>query len=479
MSDESILYTPATGFPDLEAKIALGLARIGIEGGFKNEVSPMKGFYQISFRENAPEKINETFSLIASRLLSSPRLYDLGIKARRRSLYPTVDEKGNFKNRLREIDLVSLFSAPRRFELNFRSEKFCGHTEIPKFGSPIGNETHSGGLILLASYHAGKPYWRDNRKAEFNLSLCEVCGYLATLGYLSFALRIQMGAGNNRKYIIALPFPRKVLVDNDILKFFALQKTLHNFWLSDLIPLRDFVPGLLAKTPSLAEFVKEIPLDFHLTLVSRDNRGDTVVEQTEITHTVPFAEFICASAYNSSTVEKLLGGTPKIASLNALTELFASSKKDGLIMFARLYVQETSTDNYISLLYPETSKYLLKEVAMISQQIIENHALGSLARTLRYFVRERKYQYADNLRNARKDSRDFEETIAMMLREGRLRLEQHKMIHLPTDQEVKEVFRLANENFEELKTALVILAFSFPSRAEEKEEILEGVPKDA
>jgi len=25
------LYTPATGFPDLEAKIAYGLARIGIE----------------------------------------------------------------------------------------------------------------------------------------------------------------------------------------------------------------------------------------------------------------------------------------------------------------------------------------------------------------------------------------------------------------------------------------------------------------
>jgi CRISPR type I-A-associated protein Csa5 len=476
MSEGVTLYTPATGFPDLEAKIAFGLARIGIEAGFQIEVFLDKGFYQISLKGGDSQKINETFVLLASRLLSSSRLYDLGVKARRRSLYPTVDEKGRFKDRLRKIDLISLFSTIDKFELNVRREKMCGHSEIPKFGSPVGNETHSGGLILLASYHAGKPYWRDNRKAEFNLSLCEVCGYLATLGYLSFALRIQMGTGNNRKYIIALPLPRKALMDNDILKFFALQKTLYNFWLSDLIPLRDFVLGLLARTPSLAEFVKEIPLDFHLTLVSRDNRGDTVVEQSSITDTMPYAKFICASSYNVSTVEKLLGGAPKIASLNALTELFASSKKDGLTVFARFYTQETSTDTYINLLYPETSKYLLKEVTMIRPEVIGNKAVASLARTLRYFVRERKYQYADSLRNARKDSRDFEETVAMMLREGRLRLEQDKMIHLPTDQEVKEVFKLANENFEETKTALTILAFTFPSKEEEKEEITKEVP---
>lgn len=476
MGEELALYTPATGFTDLEVKIAFGLARVGIEAGFQIEVFPLSGFYQIKLKNGGFEKVNKSFLLLASRLLSSPRIYDLGVKARRKSLYPTVDERGRFKSRLWKVDLFSLFNQVSKFETNFRREKMCGHDDIPKFGSPIEKETHSGGLILLASYHAGKPYWRDNRKAEFNLSLCEVCGYLATLGYLSFALRIQVGPGNNRKHIIALPLPRETLTDNDILKFFALQKILYNFWLSDIIPLRNFVPGLLAKTPSLAEFVKEIPLDFHLTLVSRDNRGDTVVEQSSITDTMPYAKFICASPYNVSTVEKLLGSTPKIASLNVLTELLASSKRDGLTGFARLYTQETSTRNYISLLYPETSKYLLKEVGMIRQEIIENQAIGSLARTLRYFVRERKYQYADNIRNARKDARDFEETIAKMLREGRLRHEQGEKIHLPTAKEVSEVFKLANESFEETKTALTILAFTFPSKKEEVEEAIEEVP---
>lgn len=123
---------------------------------------------------------------------------------------------------------------------------------------------------------------------------------------------------------------------------------------------------------------------------------------------------------------------------------------------------------------------------MIKQEIIENPALGSLARTLRYFIRKQKYGYADDIRNARKESRDFEETIAKMLREGELRRvlqekdkKQGKKIEnwiiLPKEQEIKEVFRLANEDFENTKTALVILAFSFPTRAEEEIETPEEI----
>jgi CRISPR type I-A-associated protein Csa5 len=118
---------------------------------------------------------------------------------------------------------------------------------------------------------------------------------------------------------------------------------------------------------------------------------------------------------------------------------------------------------------------------MIKKEIIENPALQSLARTLRYFIRERKYGYADDIRNARKDSRDFEETIAKMLREGELRRVQQEQdrqagkevknwIYLPKEDEIKEVFRLANEDFESTKLALVMLAFSFPSRSEEEGE---------
>jgi len=57
-----------------------------------------------------------------------------------------------------------------------------------------------------------------------------------------------------------------------------------------------------------------------------------------------------------------------------------------------------------------------------------------------------------------------------MLREGRLRFEQKEPIHLPNEAEIKELFQLANKNFDEVKTALVILAFSFPTKEEEIRE---------
>ncbi|MGC9046462.1 MAG: type I-A CRISPR-associated protein Csa5, partial [Thermodesulfovibrio sp.] len=309
---------------------------------------------------------------------------------------------------------------------------------------------------------------------KFNMNLCEICGYLAVLGLHSFGFVIQMGTGKNTKYVLVLPLPEKNLKKEELIKLFSLQKTLHNFRLSDLQPLTTFSIGLLARVPSICDIINELQLLFHLTLVSKDNRRDTVVEQTAVVNAINFSKFISYSPYNSATVEKLLGNyneKPKISSLIELANALENFNNDSLLKFPRLYVQETSTNNWVNLLYPETVKYLLKEVAMIKQEIIENPALQSLARTLRYFIRERKYGYADDIRNARKDSRDFEETIAKMLREGRLRLEQKEKIHLPTDEEMKEVFRLANEDFENTKTALVILAFSFPSKAEEEQTV--------
>ena len=123
---------------------------------------------------------------------------------------------------------------------------------------------------------------------------------------------------------------------------------------------------------------------------------------------------------------------------------------------------------------------------MIKPEILENEAISSVASTLRYFVRDKKYHYVDNIRNARKDSKDLEETLMKMLREAELRRVQedekkkagkkYRFVNIPSEKEIKELFRLANENFDEVKTALAMLAFSFPTKREEiEEEIKEEV----
>lgn len=459
-----ILYTPATGFPDLEVKIAYGLARVGIEAGYEVEILPQRGFYQVCYKKYLSTKAVETFLMLLQRFLSSDRFFDLGVKAKDKTKY-SADEEVIDRIRDNNIDLIQVFSKRDIFDFNIKRNLFCGHDKFHKFGG-------SSGLILLSSFHAGKPYYRDKRFDTFNLGLCEICGYLAVLGLYSFGFNIQMGKGKNRKYVIVLPVPEKKITTKNIQILLSLQKTLHNFWLSDLQPLRTFFIGLLAKVPSLSDIVNELRLTFHLSLLSKDNRGDTVVEQTTFINALPFSKFISDSSYNSATVVKLLDDKdlPKVSALIEITNILEDLEKENLPKFARLYALETTpkdSNKWTSLLYPETAKYLLKEVGMIKQEIIESPAILSLARTLRYFIRERKYGYADDIRNARKESRDFEETIAKMLREGRLRLEQDKMIHLPAEDEIKEVFRFAHEDFESTKLALVILAFSFSSRAEE------------
>jgi len=99
------IYTPATGFPDLEIKIAYGLARVGIEAGYDFSLIPDKGFYRIEFQASDLDKLNSTFLHILSVLLSSDKFFDLGVKARYKNKYPVhekiikkLDQKISSKN---------------------------------------------------------------------------------------------------------------------------------------------------------------------------------------------------------------------------------------------------------------------------------------------------------------------------------------------------------------------------------------------
>uniref|UniRef100_A0A7V3ZSH5 Type I-B CRISPR-associated protein Cas8b1/Cst1 n=1 Tax=candidate division WOR-3 bacterium TaxID=2052148 RepID=A0A7V3ZSH5_UNCW3 len=464
------IYTPATGFPDLEIKIAYGLARVGIEAGYDFSLIPDKGFYRIEFQASDLDKLNSTFLHILSVLLSSDKFFDLGVKARYKNKYPVhekiikkLDQKISSKN------FTNLFDLKIVSNLNIKKDYFCGHEDIEKFGG--------SGLILLSSFHAGKPYERNKRFSTFNQSLCALCGYLAVLGLYSFGFQIQMGKEKNRKYVIVLPMPQQKMTHIDLKLLLSLQKTLHNFWLSDIQPLRTFPIGLLSKVPSLSDIINDMQLTFQLYLLSKDNRGDTIVEESATVEALPFSKFIASSSYNSATIDKLLGSyknQPKISSLIEITNALEHKDKEALLKFARLYVQETSTNNFTNLLYPETTRYFLKEVAMIKEDIMKNKAVRSIAKTLGYFVWNRDYQnysFVDGLRNA-KTSKDVRQIFEKLVREAKLRYDQERTKekgtppHLPHPEDIEEINRLMQsdqDSFEQVITTLYLLAFSFES----------------
>jgi CRISPR type I-A-associated protein Csa5 len=457
-----ILYTPATGFPDLEAKIAYGLARVGIEalGMEKITIHAEYGFYTvvIDADENGLEKLENTFNMLCKRLLSSPYIpfSTPGIGGRSADSMPASENEMFSLNNYKSI----LFDA-----INRKSENVCRHRN-----SALGNII---GLAVATSYH----HKRDGldtsiqqnipRRLTNPKNICKTCALLSLLGiwYASFIFNIA------DRELILVPIPKRNVSGSKLQEIFSLQHQIRKTWIKQKIPQVVIPLIFLSMIPSSADILNGF--DLFVAVLSRQQGYH--VDGLFLIHIDKYLDFLRANSYNLALVDTMLR-REAFTALQELNSIIYYNSSDSLTKFARLYVQETSTNNFTNFLYPETSKYLLKEVAMISSEIIENSALGSLARTLRYFIREKKYGYADDIRNARSDSKIFETTVAKMLREGRLRLEQKKMIHLPTDEEMKEVFRLANADFENTKTALVILAFSFATRAEEETaEIIEEV----
>ncbi len=463
MAEETILYTPGTGFPDLETKIAYGLARIGIEayGVEKVKIIDTGGFYQVIVGGEIG-KIENAFNMLCRRLLSSSYIpfSTPGITGRSAESV-TVNEKDNFS--------LSLYQMPVSISENKGSEAICRHKDkgLEKISTVIG-------FSASTSYHHRRDgldvsiQQRIPRRPTDPKNICKACGMLALLGtwYATFIFSIT------DREVIVIPLPKDQISGERLQEIFSLQHQIRKDWISQKIPQTLIPLAFLSKIPSSADILEVF--DLYVAVMGRQQGYH--VEGLFLIPIDNYLSFLRASSYNIASVDTMIR-EDAFGAFQELDNLILNNSLSSLHKFARLYAQETSPKNssWVNLLYPETAKYLLKkylvkEAGMIDSTIIENKALGSLARTLRYFVRQRKYSYADDIRNARKESRVFEETIAKMLREGRLRLEQKEKIHLPNEEEIKEVFRLANGNeFDKVKTALVILAFSFSSTVEREE----------
>lgn len=464
MSEEIILYTPATGFPDLEIKIAYGLARVGIEtyNSEKIMIKENGGFYSVIVKGEL-DKLELAFNTLCKRLISSSYIpFSTPGIAGRSAESITMAEGDNFS--------LSLYHIPALISENKDAETICRHKSVglEKIGNIIG-------FSASTSYH----HRRDGldisiqqdipRRPTNPRKICKACGMLALLGiwYATFIFSVA------DREVIVIPIPKDQISGARLQEIFSLQHQIRKDWTSQEIPQTIIPLAFLSKIPSSADILKGF--DLYIAVMSRQQGYH--VDGLFLVPIDNYLSYFRVSSYNIALVDNML----RSGAFGALQELnysILNNTSTILPKFARLYVQETSTNNFTNLLYPETAKHLLKEVAMICPEIIENSALRSLARTLRYFIRERKYGYADDIRNARKDSRNFEETIAKILREGELRRIQQEQdkksgkkienwIHLPTEEEAREVFRLANIDFDGTKTALVILAFSFPSRVEE------------
>jgi CRISPR type I-A-associated protein Csa5 len=465
------LYTPGTGFPDLEAKLAFGLSYLAIQTETSSTLSLDNNRYKISVDSQDSTLISQSLETMLRRVLSSEKTYELpGIQPKYQKNYPAAKDGAPLRDSLITIlrdDFLSKYksSVPvLSVEKNF---PFCGHSY-----EPFGGKT---GLILVASAHAGQPYARNARGTDFNLRLCEICGYLVMLGVHNFCFRVYLSAPGSMTTSVITPIPVGSMNDKQLRILMATQHELRNEWLSDILPTRVIPLAFLSKFPSIPDAIVQMPVFLHFALFP---------ERRRLGHTSQLApskmiKFIRFTAFNIATVNRIIGKNPAIFPLTLLSELLeAEPGPNNLALacsFAREWVAEVSQtartkgDSAI-LVYPETVKYLLDEVTMISANVVQSEELKSVARTLRYFVRNKNYGVVDNVRNA-STVLELANIVGKALRDAHVRKAREEHIHIPREDEVKKMLELASQNLAEVKTTLTLYALSYePIESENVEQ---------
>ena len=211
----------------------------------------------------------------------------------------------------------------------------------------------------------------------------------------------------------------------------------------------------------------------HLALIEAQKR----VSSTSLIHLKPLADYISHNSFNTYIASRAYSRHARtdLRTLLYLSDLLLSrdhARQRWLAYaFARQYIvnensQKGEVCNYI---YPQTTNYILKEVLKMPPELITDQHLRSATNMLRYFVRERKFGYVDNIRNAR-TPQEFKKEFLLALREARSIFEGSKpgeaRPHIPSERDIEHILELIEEHLEEVKTVMALFALSFPARKE-------------
>jgi len=176
---ETTLHTPGTGFPDQEAKIAFGLARLGVEATGIEAVSLQNvgGYYRIEV--GCPlSRLTSAFATLSGRVLSSAN------RLARRT--PGVTGRSADNLVVEDIGSLSLdeyASPPTATTRNTPSDTACRHAV--RGPDKVSNVL---GLTALGGYHHARdgintqsgPYGVTRPTSPKRV--CRTCALLAVLG---------------------------------------------------------------------------------------------------------------------------------------------------------------------------------------------------------------------------------------------------------------------------------------------------------
>lgn len=466
------LYTPQTGLLDLEAEIAYGLARVALESTESDRITiePKMGYIEIKI--DIPDKdlplLDTAFATLCLRFLSIE--YKMGsvpgVQVRYRPKYcktlekefPKIFGKGSTKL----FETYNTPPSPITLTKDWESQNVCKHmsrrTKIPKLFS----------LILGVSPYVGKPYKRDAVGSTFNVPLCSLCGALGLLGIHSTKISMRLGAPLKGLQAAILPLLTTQIGGNEFSEYLSAIKHFPSRQLPET-PFKTIPLMMTALYPHIVEVSQKMGVTLQIELMDTSRGAST---RSAITiDPIGIFKFISDNSFNIAIANECIRLTRQNLTdslINLSSTILARDKGTArryAISFAREYVRERNLWSNIPLpllVHTQTTKYILKEVCGVTAEIIDDTNIKALAKMLRFFVRQRKFGYVDNIRNAR-TFQEFKSATLSALREGRAIYEGGKgdRPYVPKESEIEGVLQLANEKLDDVKVTLALYSLAF------------------
>jgi len=494
MSKTITLYTPGTGLPDFEMRIALGLCTVAL-----NAVEPEKitlrsehDRYAIDVDDSqAHIRMKDSLSwFCANNIGDSTKLTNIS------GFYGAIVNPSLFKKSGKErfpgyAKLLARFaldirnSEPRRLFATTPTERkklkkaflSCGHTSNSKITmtaiTPLSPEI---GKVPLPS----KGMFPRMAVKRDNLDVCPLCATLGILGASSFQIHLIVPAKKKGKQIYSF-LPRFVgkVPGSALSVFWASLKHVKQWQEKRVeVPMSAICLVLLASYPHLVDALSlyniRLP-GFFVSVAEQEDKAPRYVGRFEQNTEIDL-KYLQFSPYNRALVLRIYDekrfDNCRSKLLGFLARSFQNYDEKSTLDFARTYVSATEGKSLLPL---NTTKFFAKEVSKMDKTLLEGEkfkVVKEVADMLQHFVRDRNFGYVDNLRKAR-DADEFARLLLDAQREAQSVVldpkKQDKKPFLPGQNTIQRLLQLVNETreqFQAIQTLIALLAFTYYRREE-------------
>lgn len=489
MSKVTTLYTPGTGLPDFEMRIALGLcaAALNVIDPEKITLRKTENGYAIGVeQDNAKRLIRDSLSWFclnsigdSSKLnnisgfygaIINPSFFKKTGKERFPGYAKILARYGMYLQKTDPDELFDItYEENRMVKTIFLS---CGHKNLSKIEmtaiTPLSPEI--GKVPLPAK---GMTFRMSINRD--NLDVCPLCGTLAILGSSSFQIHLIVPAKEKGRQIYSfLPHFSGIVSGNALSEFYASSKFVKQ-WQKEATGLSMTSMGivLLASYPHLIKLLSEynIPLQgFFVAVAEQKDQAPRYVGKFEQDIEIDI-KYLTFSSYNRALVSRIYNESRFENYRSELIGLLASSLQNhdikSALDFARFYVSSTDSK---ALLPWSTAEFFTKEVFNMDKSLLEGEkfkVIKEVANMLQYFVKERNFGFVDNLRKAR-DTAEFEKLLTDAQREAQSAMldpkKQNNKPFLPGQNTIQHLLQTINEDekqFKSVQTLIALLAFTY------------------